>query len=325
HTTGSASNRLMLVGVSSRSRLITVGAVGDETTNVTYNGLPLTFEGSEIANADAYTYIFSLLNPPSGTANVVVTFASNLGANNAGIVGVTTYSNVNQATPLGDYASATGSNTTPSLTIPSTATSQTVFNVLTVTDASTITPESGLNQRWLYNTSGTRPYAGGWTRSALAGSTTCNYTLGTSRRWSLSGVAINPMPVSDLQISKAVDISKPNLGQTVEFTLTATNNGPDAAELVEVQDLLPSGLTYVSHTAPAGTVYNPGGGNWEIGTMTNGQSLQLKVRAAINAGGGYTNTAAISGSVIDNTSGNNSSSVTLVLCQAGKARPLFSN
>jgi uncharacterized repeat protein (TIGR01451 family) len=120
-------------------------------------------------------------------------------------------------------------------------------------------------------------------------------------------------------------VSKPFAGQTVTFTLTATNSGPDAAELVEVEDMLPSGFTYISHTAPSGTTYTPGGGIWDIGGMTSGQSLQLTVQAAANSSGDYTNTATISGNVTDNVSANNTSSVTLVLCQSGGVRPLFSN
>lgn len=328
HTTGAGSNRLMLVGVSSRNRFITVGAQGEETTSVTYDGEPLVFVGSEFSNTDAVTYIFMMVNPPTGTFDLEVNFASGLGNGNAGIVGVTTYSNVNLITPIGAYTATPGNSNAPSLTIPSTTTSQTVFNVLTVTDDCTpITLNSGQTQRWLYDGDlfGTRPTAGGYTRTGLAGSTTLSYTLSASRRWSLSGVAINPVPVSDLQISKTVNFDKPFAGQTVTFTLTATNNGPDAAPEVAVQDLLPTGLTYLSHTAPGGTEYIPGGGSWVIGTMTNSQSLQLTIQAIVNASGNYTNTATISGSVLDNVSGNNTSSVTLVLCQAGGTRPLFSN
>lgn len=326
HTTGAGSNRLMLVGVSSRNRTITVGAPGEETTNVTYNGDPLIYVGIETDDTDAMTYIFMMVNPPTGTFSVVVTFSATLGGNNAGIVGVTTYSNVNPITPVGAYTSAFGSNTAPSLTIPSTTTSQTVFNVLAVGDDATITLNSGQTQRWLYDgaLTNTRPTAGGYTRTGLAGSTALSYTLGTSRDWSLSGIAINPVPVSDLEISKAVNFDKPFAGQTVTFTLTATNNGPDAAEEVVVEDLLPSGLTYLSHTAPGVTEYNPGGGSWVIGPMTNGQSLQLTIQAIVNSSGNYTNTATISGSVVDNVP-NNTSSVTLILCQAGGTRPLFSN
>jgi uncharacterized repeat protein (TIGR01451 family) len=327
HTTGAGANRLMLVGVSTRNRFITTGLPGDDVLAVTYDGEPLTFVGSEFSNTDAVTYIFMFIDPPSGTFDLEVNFTSGLGGSNAGIVGVTTYSNVDLANPIGTYTATPGNSATPSLTIPSTTTSQTVFNVLTVTDNATITLNSGQTQRWLFDgsLSGNRPTAGGYTRAGLAGSTTLNYTLSNSRRWSLSGVAINPVPVSDLQVVKTVNFDKPFAGQTITFTLTATNNGPDAAPEVVVQDLLPSGLTYVSHTAPGGTQYNPGGGNWDIGTLANGQSVILTIQAIVNPSGSYLNTATITGRVLDNVADNNTSSVTLVLCQAGGTRPLFSN
>src|SRR4029077_12183154 len=51
---------------------------------------------------------------------------------------------------------------------------------------------------------------------------------------------------ADLQVMKSVDQSRPNVGDTITFTVTLTNAGPDAASNVQVTDLLPAGLTFVS-------------------------------------------------------------------------------
>ena len=48
----------------------------------------------------------------------------------------------------------------------------------------------------------------------------------------------------------------PNVGDTITFTVTLTNNGPNAATSVQVTDLLPAGLTFVSATPSQGT-YDP--------------------------------------------------------------------
>ena len=56
-------------------------------------------------------------------------------------------------------------------------------------------------------------------------------------------------------VSKSVSDATPNVGDTVTFTVTLSNQGPNTATGVIVQDLLPAGLTFVSATASQGT-YN---------------------------------------------------------------------
>jgi uncharacterized repeat protein (TIGR01451 family) len=131
---------------------------------------------------------------------------------------------------------------------------------------------------------------------------------------------------ADLAIAKSVDIDTPYVGQTIVFTLTATNetSGVDAPG-VEVSDLLPAGYTYVSHTASGSTTYDNGTGIWDIGTLNNIAAATLEITVKVNASGAYTNTATISGNVIDNTPGNDSASQGITVCGAGGTAPLFSN
>ncbi|MCZ4245119.1 gliding motility-associated C-terminal domain-containing protein [Pedobacter punctiformis] len=119
-----------------------------------------------------------------------------------------------------------------------------------------------------------------------------------------------PIPIADISIVKAISNAAPTVGSTVVFTLTAANAGPSDATTVAVNDLLPTGYTFVSASAPAGTSYNNASGVWTIGTLANGVNTSLAITATVNATGNYTNTATISAVETDPATGNNSSTVT---------------
>ena len=135
HTTGTGSNRLMLVGISQKNKLV---------TSVTYGGVALTLVGENIAGGNARVHIYRLLNPPSGTANVVVNFSAN--PDKGAIVGVTTFSGVDQTTPLGTFVSAQGNASDPSVTATS-AVGELVFDVVSKRNQ-TLTVGAGQTQRW---------------------------------------------------------------------------------------------------------------------------------------------------------------------------------
>uniref|UniRef100_A0AC34F4F5 DUF11 domain-containing protein n=1 Tax=Panagrolaimus sp. ES5 TaxID=591445 RepID=A0AC34F4F5_9BILA len=121
-----------------------------------------------------------------------------------------------------------------------------------------------------------------------------------------------PIPTTDRSIAKTVNNATPAVGSNVIFTLLATNNGPSPGTGITVTDLLPAGYTYVSSTPPAGTTYTPGTGVWSIGPLTSGGTSTLTITATVNATGPYGNTATITGTQNDPTSGNNTSTSTPV-------------
>src|SRR5262249_44811373 len=74
----------------------------------------------------------------------------------------------------------------------------------------------------------------------------------------------------------------------------AHNRGPNPATGIEVTDLLPAGLQFVSAAPTAGT-YDPANGKWTVGSLALGASAQLALPAPGTAGGGVTNLAAKTG------------------------------
>ncbi len=115
---------------------------------------------------------------------------------------------------------------------------------------------------------------------------------------------------TDLAITKTVNTPAPNVGSDVTFTLTATNNGPSDATGVLVNDLLPSGYTYVSDNGSG--AYTSGTGVWTIGNLALNGTASLQITATVKPTGNYANTATVSGNQTDPTSGNNSATATPV-------------
>jgi uncharacterized repeat protein (TIGR01451 family)/LPXTG-motif cell wall-anchored protein len=116
---------------------------------------------------------------------------------------------------------------------------------------------------------------------------------------------------ADLALTKTVNNATPNVGDTVTFTVTLSNAGPDAATNVTVGDLLPAGVTFVSATPSQGT-YNSTTGVWTVGTVTTGTPQTLQIQATVNSASPVTNTATVTHSdQFDPNPANNSASLTL--------------
>jgi large repetitive protein len=112
--------------------------------------------------------------------------------------------------------------------------------------------------------------------------------------------------VSDLSLDKEFNLITDadnsggySVGDTVRFTLTVTNDGPDAATGVQVEDQLPPGFMFLNYSGNG--TYNPFNGIWTVGTIgatvPNNTATFCKSTAMIVAGnpalGDYTNYAEI--------------------------------
>ncbi len=120
---------------------------------------------------------------------------------------------------------------------------------------------------------------------------------------------------ADIAVTKTSDNLAPKVGETFNFTMTVTNNGPCEASGLQVTDSLPAGLTYVSSTPSTGT-YTSGTGVWDIGALANGATATLTIGVSGTSGGMVTNTASVS-ALIENdpTPDNNSASASVTVIQ----------
>ena len=107
-----------------------------------------------------------------------------------------------------------------------------------------------------------------------------------------ASIIVTPQ-VADLSLTKTVDIATPNKNQNVTFTLTVSNAGPNSATSVQVTDLLPAGLTFVSSTPSGSTTYNNGTGIWNVGTLASGANATLAIVATATTSGAKTNSAEV--------------------------------
>jgi len=89
--------------------------------------------------------------------------------------------------------------------------------------------------------------------------------------------------VSNIGLFMTVNNAAPPVGTNVTFTISAFNGGPSVSSGVQVTDLLPPGLTFVSATPSAGT-YTQATGVWNIGNllMAKGTSASLQLVATVN-------------------------------------------
>jgi prepilin-type N-terminal cleavage/methylation domain-containing protein len=229
HTTGSGSYRLMLVGIS-------VNVNDDErlaaTDPVTYGGTPLSKVGERANSNDAMVYIYSLVAPTPGTADVVITFDSAL--DDGALAGVMTFTGVDPDTPLGNFYSAQGDNTaTASVNIADTNADELVFGVVTCEYDPISTAVTGQDVHWNTNT-GNGNYGAGGTDSGASPTMTWGFTVADPvyNHWATGGVSIKPSgsgggsgPAGSV-VSLELTLSSEQGGEVSMRTMTNMRNVP---------------------------------------------------------------------------------------------------
>jgi hypothetical protein len=196
HTTGTGTNRLMLVGVSWNC-----GTTSRSVSSVTFGSYTLsnviTQLGENDSGDDRFSAIYSLINPPAGeTGTVTITFSGSV--SNGIVAGAVNVAGVDQTTPLGTPAGAAlMSGTAPTITLNSLNGTELVFdNVFqgATNESQTLTAGAGQTENWNAFIGNTR--AASSTEQAAGASVTMSWTAASESVWAIAAVPVNIIPMS---------------------------------------------------------------------------------------------------------------------------------
>jgi uncharacterized repeat protein (TIGR01451 family) len=116
--------------------------------------------------------------------------------------------------------------------------------------------------------------------------------------------------LADISIIKIADSSEVNTGETIEYTLIATNNGPSTAVNVTVSDKLPSQVEFVS-SVPIPSSENGKNLSWNFNSIANSDSeiitIIVQVKDNVPDGTTISNFASIISETDDPEDDNNES------------------
>lgn len=116
--------------------------------------------------------------------------------------------------------------------------------------------------------------------------------------------SVNAVKIADLSVIKLINNSNPNYNDLIKWTIIVSNNGPNMATGVIVDDLLPKSVEYISSYLSKG-FYNPVNGIWDVGNLNAGEKLQLNIVSKIVKTGDITNVVNVKGNEKDSNLTNN--------------------
>ncbi|OED42189.1 hypothetical protein AB833_07765 [Chromatiales bacterium (ex Bugula neritina AB1)] len=104
---------------------------------------------------------------------------------------------------------------------------------------------------------------------------------------------------ADLELTKETSTDEAEIGDTVNWTLSLTNQGPDAATNIVIEDLLPDGVSYVSDSSTPDSpesVFDSETGLWSIESLEVGEAVTLTLETTVTDSGVIINTAQVTAS-----------------------------
>ncbi|MGR3810437.1 SdrD B-like domain-containing protein [Jiulongibacter sp. NS-SX5] len=103
-------------------------------------------------------------------------------------------------------------------------------------------------------------------------------------------IIVNGPVVADLSLQKLVNTTTPSLGDQVTYTIRVTNNGPENATNVAVEDILPAGVSYVTST---NSTHSNGVVTAQIASIASGTTAQFTITVTADSVGTFVNSAEV--------------------------------
>ncbi len=118
---------------------------------------------------------------------------------------------------------------------------------------------------------------------------------------------VEPLPSADISVTKTHAPTSPLVGQSLTYTITVTNNGPDPASGVTMQDTLPAQVVFDSVSASEGGCAGSSVVTCDLGSLSSGSQATVTLVVRRIAAGAISNTASAASDQSDPTPGNNQS------------------
>lgn len=239
HTIGNGSNRLLVVGVSTSLNLLPLGGLPPpRVLSVTYNSVALTrvddsMATSPVPDTRSAVEMFRLTEPlpTTGTYTVQVTLSAGV---DYAVGGSASFANANQLTPTGAFQRAGGTNTTPTVNVPSAANEVVMDTVAATFNGNVLRANAAQTERWngqVCNAQTSSIGAGSTKQGSSAPLTNMAWTqlstqpVGTSLPWAIGAVSIKPCTPLNFALASA--------GATATASSTYPNPGFPASSAID--------------------------------------------------------------------------------------------
>ena len=254
HATTTAANRYIVVAVTMQ-----MGGVAKTVASVTYGtegggpnqAMTLIRGQSRTTNNTVRVELWGLVAPASGTHTITAS-VTNVGATNLTVVcGAQSFSNVEQSAPLGTSVSANLTSTNPAIAVTNSPYDYVVDAVAYNANVG-LSPGATQDQRFqIINTpGGGNNFTGASSASRGYTNTTMQWVGANNSSWAIVAVPLKQVTVA---VKKTASADVVKWGDTITYTLTATNYGAASATAVTITDTIPAGTVFVSQTGCTGT------------------------------------------------------------------------